>query len=52
MKLHYFYKQEKDNKTVEINTPVLKELAKFQVAMESKNIKELENLSMQNDFFY
>lgn len=45
-----FLQARKDNKTVEINTPVLKELAKFQVAMESKNIKELENLSMQNDF--
>lgn len=45
-----FLQARKDNKSVEINTPVLKELAKFQVAMESKNIKELENLSMQNDF--
>ena len=45
-----FLQARKDNKTVEINTPVLKELAKFQIAMESKNTKELENLSMQNDF--
>lgn len=45
-----FLQARKDNKIVEINTPVLKELAKFQAAMESKNIKELENLSVQNDF--
>lgn len=45
-----FLQARKDNKSVEINTPVLKELAKFQAAMESKNIKELENLSVQNDF--
>ena len=45
-----FLQARKDNKTVEINTPVLKELAKFQIAMESKNTKEVENLSRQNDF--
>ena len=45
-----FLQARKDNKTIEVNTPVLKELAKFQTAMESKNIKELENLSVQNDF--
>lgn len=45
-----FLKAKKENKTAEINIPLLKELAKFQMALETKNLEELNNLSMQNDF--
>ena len=45
-----FLKAKKENKTTEINIPLLKELAKFQMALETKNLEELNNLSMQNDF--
>lgn len=39
-----------DSKIEEINTPFLKELAKYEIALKNKNIDELNNLSMQNDF--
>lgn len=45
-----FLKAKKENKTTEINIPLLKELAKFQMALETKNLTELGNLSVQGDF--
>jgi len=45
-----FLQMKKDNKTVDINVPLLKELSKYQVAMANQSINELNNLSMQNDF--
>ena len=37
-------------KAEEVNTPFLKELAKYEVALKNKSLDELNNLSMQNDF--
>ena len=45
-----FLQAKKDNKSVEVNIPLLKELSKYQTALADKNIAELDNLSMQNDF--
>ncbi len=45
-----FLKAKKENKTTEINTPPLEKLAKFQMALETKNLTELGNLSVQGDF--
>ena len=45
-----FLQAKKDAKTVDINVPLLKELSKYSAALASKNISELDNLSMQNDF--
>jgi hypothetical protein len=45
-----FLQAKKDNKPVEVNVPLLKELSKYQIALENKNIEDLNNLSMQNDF--
>ena len=45
-----FLQAKKDNKSVEVNIPLLKELSKYQTALANKNIDELNNLSMQNDF--
>ena len=45
-----FIQAKKDNKSVEINVPYLKELAKYEDALINKNIEELNTLSMQNDF--
>ena len=42
--------KKKENKAVDINIPLLKELSKYQVALANKNVDELTNLSMQNDF--
>ena len=39
-----------EGKTLDINVPLLKELSKYQAAIESKSISQLDNLSMQNDF--
>ena len=40
----------KENKILEVNLPILKELSKYQVAVENKDLNELNNLSVQNDF--
>ena len=45
-----FLQAKKDAKTVDINVPLLKELSKYSAALANKNISELDNLSMQNDF--
>ena len=45
-----FLQAKKENKAVEVNIPLLKELSKYQVALANKNVDELTNLSMQNDF--
>lgn len=45
-----FLKAKKENKTVSVELPLIKELAKFQTATVSNNIEELNTLSMQNDF--
>lgn len=45
-----FLQAKKQNKAVEVNIPLLKELSKYQVALANKNVDELTNLSMQNDF--
>ena len=45
-----FLQGRNENKAVDINIPVLKELAEYQVALSNKNVDELSNLSMQGDF--
>ena len=45
-----FLQAKKDNKSIDINIPLLKELSKYQIALANKNIDELNTLSMQNDF--
>lgn len=45
-----FLQAKKEAKSVDINVPLLKELSKYQAALSNKNISELDNLSMQNDF--
>lgn len=45
-----FLQTKKDAQSVDINLPILKELSKYQVALNNKSISELDNLSMQNDF--
>ena len=45
-----FLQAKKEAKSVDINVPLLKELSKYQAALNNKNISELDNLSMQNDF--
>ena len=45
-----FLKAKKENKTSEVNIPMLKELSKFQLSTANKNLEELNVLSMQNDF--
>ncbi|MFW0743702.1 tetratricopeptide repeat protein [Aliarcobacter butzleri] len=45
-----FLQAKKDNKIASIELPLLKELVKFQTAIASNNIEELNSLSMQNDF--
>ena len=45
-----FLQAKKDDKSADVNVPLLKELSKFQIALANKNISELDNLSMQNDF--
>ena len=45
-----FLQGKNENKAVDINIPVLKELAEYQVALSKKNVDELSNLSMQGDF--
>jgi hypothetical protein len=45
-----FLQGKNENKAVDINIPVLKELSEYQVALSNKNVDELSNLSMQNDF--
>ena len=45
-----FLQAKKDAKSVDINVPLLKELSKYSAALANKNISELDNLSMQNDF--
>ena len=45
-----FLKAKKENKTSEVNIPMLKELSKFQQSTTNKNLEELNTLSMQNDF--
>ena len=45
-----FLQAKKEAKSAQINVPLLKELSKYQTALANKNISELDNLSMQNDF--
>ena len=45
-----FLQAKNDNKSIEVSIPLLKELSKYQTALANKNISELDNLSMQNDF--
>ena len=45
-----FLQARKEAKSAQINVPLLKELSKYQTALADKNIAELDNLSMQNDF--
>lgn len=45
-----FLQAKKEAKSIDINVPLLKELSKYQAALSNKNISELDNLSMQNDF--
>lgn len=45
-----FLQAKKEAKSVDISVPLLKELSKYQAALSNKNISELDNLSMQNDF--
>ena len=45
-----FLQAKKEAKSVDISVPLLKELSKYQAALNNKNISELDNLSMQNDF--
>ena len=45
-----FLQAKNENKAANINIPVLKELAAYQVALSNKNVDELSNLSMQGDF--
>ena len=45
-----FLEAKKEAKSIDINVPLLKELSKYQAALNNKNISELDNLSIQNDF--
>ena len=45
-----YLQAKKEAKVAQINVPLLKELSKYQTALANKNISELDNLSMQNDF--
>lgn len=48
--LALFLQAKKENKIIEVNIPMLKELSKFQQSNANKNLEELNTLSMQNDF--
>jgi hypothetical protein len=45
-----FLQLKNETKPEEINLPLLKELSKYQIALNEKSISQLDNLSMQNDF--
>ena len=45
-----YLQAKKEAKVTQISVPLLKELSKYQTALADKNIAELDNLSMQNDF--
>jgi len=45
-----YLQAKKEAKVAQISIPLLKELSKYQTALANKNISELDNLSMQNDF--
>ena len=45
-----YLKSKKENKDENVNITFFKELITYQKALEKKNVKELNNLSMQNDF--
>ena len=45
-----YLQAKKEAKVTQISVPLLKELSKYQTALANKNISELDNLSMQNDF--
>ena len=45
-----YLQAKKEAKVAQISIPLLKELSKYQTALADKNISELDNLSMQNDF--
>ncbi len=45
-----YLQAQKEGKSVDINLPMLKEISKYESALANKNISELNNLSMQNDF--
>ncbi|PUE64936.1 hypothetical protein [Arcobacter caeni] len=45
-----YLQAKKEDKAIQISVPFLKELSKYQTALSGKNISELDNLSMQNDF--
>ncbi|MDD3007712.1 MAG: hypothetical protein PHQ70_02460 [Arcobacter sp.] len=45
-----FLDAKKENKSAQIDIPMLKELLEFQLATHSNNIEKFDNLSLQNDF--
>ena len=45
-----FLDAKKENRSAQIDIPMLKELLEFQLATHSNNIEKLDNLSLQNDF--
>ncbi len=45
-----FLQLKNEAKPAEINLPLLKELSKYQIALNEKSISQLDNLAMQNDF--
>ncbi len=45
-----FLEAKKENKSAQIDIPMLKELMEFQLATQSNSIEKLDNLSLQNDF--
>ncbi|QKF68304.1 hypothetical protein AVENP_2823 [Arcobacter venerupis] len=45
-----FLQAQDEGKAIDINVPMLKELAKYQTALTNNDIAQLDNLSMQNDF--
>jgi hypothetical protein len=45
-----FLQAKEDGKAIDINVPMLKELANYQTAITNKDVTQLDNLSMQNDF--
>jgi len=45
-----YLQSKKDGKNADVNVPYLKELAMYSKALEQKNVNELNNISMQNDF--
>lgn len=45
-----YLKAKKDEKSVEISLPILKELLEFELAKKDSNLEALDKLSMKGDF--